>query len=292
LLLFIKTAQTILLYACIACIYSGGYFVDRAINISSMLRDEAISSEPSIIADKLISKGGVKISELPGIILPWVSSAFKSDGFIGALAGLEEGSIDIFKVLVTARWTDFLQPVKPTIGMIAKYSHINRNSVSTIAKLLDSLDLVESSKDVRSQLILPTPLSRIYIDVLSGNLTEEHDRLERVLTEIRQDELTEESTKYLDDIETAFHLVKLAYDETTINYEIMDELHSRIREIVVKTSSGEKEEVIDKINGFLQDIDYINKVREKAKKLGLHTVVLEDTKERLGRARIFRVRSS
>jgi len=266
--------------------------VDRTINISNMLRDEAISSEPSIIADKLISKGGVKISELPGIILPWVSSAFKSDGFIGALAGLEEGSIDIFKVLVTARWTDFLQPVKPTIGMIAKYSHINRNSVSTIAKLLDSLDLVESSKDVRSQLILPTPLSRIYIDVLSGNLTEEHDRLERVLTEIRQDELTEESIKYLDDIETAFHLVKLAYDETTINYEIMDELHSRIREIVVKTSSGEKEEVIDKINGFLQDIDYINKVREKAKKLGLPTVVLEDTKERLGRARIFRVRSS
>jgi len=264
----------------------------RDFDISGMLRDEAISSEPSIIADKLISKGDVKTSELPGIILPWMSSAFKSDGFKRALAGLEEGSIDIFKVLVTARWTDFLQPVKPTIGMIAKYSHINRNSVSTIAKLLDSLDLVESRKDVRSQLILPTPLSRIYIDVLSGNLTEEHDRLERVLTEIRQDELTEDSIKYLDDIETAFHLVKLAYDETTINYEIMDELHSRVREIVVKTSSGEKEEVIDKINGFLQDLDYINKVREKAKKLGLPTVVLEDTKERLGRARIFRVRSS
>jgi len=270
----------------------GNNLGSRDIDISSLLGDEAISSEPSIVADKLISKGDVNTSELPGIILPWVSSAFKSDGFKRALAGLEEGSINIFKVLVTARWTDFLQPVKPTIGTIAKYSHINRNSVSTIAKLLDSLDLVESSKDVRSQLIVPTPLSRIFIDVLSGNLTEEHERLQRVLTEIRQDELSEDSRKYLDDMETAFHLVKLAYDETTINFEIMDELHSRVREIVVKTSSGEKEEVIDKINGFLQDIDYINKVREKAKKLGLPTIILEDTKERLGRARIFRVRSS
>lgn len=263
----------------------------RYFDISRILRDETISSEPSIVADKLISKD-VPASELPGIILPWVSSELKSDGFVRGLAGLEEGSIDIFKVLVTARWTDFLQAVKPTIGTIAKYSHINRNSVSTIAKLLDSLDLVESSNDVRSQLILPTPLSRIYIDVLSGNLTEEHDKLERVLTEIRQDELTEDSIKYLDEIETAFHLVKLAYDETTINHEIMDELHSRVREIVVKTSSGEKEEVIDKIDEFLQDIEYINIVREKAKKLGLTTVVLNDTKERLGRARIFRARSS
>ncbi len=264
----------------------------RDFDISSMLGDEAISSEPSIIADKLISKGDVKTSELPGIILPWVSSAFKSDGLKRAFAALEEGSINIFKVLVIARWIEYLQHVKPTISTIAKYSHINRNSVSTIVKLLDSLDLVESSKDVRSQLILPTHLSRIYIDVLSGNLTEEHDRLERVLTEIRQDELSKDSIKYLEDIETAFHLVKLAYDENTINFEIMDELHSRVREIVVKTSSSEKEEVIDVINRFLQDIDYINKVREKAKKLGLPTVILEDTKERLGRARIFRVRSS
>lgn len=264
----------------------------RDFDISSMLSDEAISTEPSIIADKLISKGDVKTSELPGIILPWVSSAFKSDVLKRALAGLEEGSINIFKVLVISRWIEYLQHVKPTISTIAKYSHINRNSVSTIVKLLDSLDLVESSKDVRSQLILPTHLSRIYIDVLSGNLTDEHDKLERVLTEIRQDELTEDSIKYLEDIETAFHLVKLAYDETTINFEIMDELHSRVREIVVKTSSSEKEEVIDIINRFLKDIDYINKVREKAKKLGPPTVILEDTKERLGRARIFRVRSS
>jgi hypothetical protein len=264
----------------------------RDFDISNMLGDEAISLEPSIIANKLISKGGVKTSELPGIILPWVSSAFKSDSLKRALAGLEEGSINIFKVLVISRWIEYLQHVKPTISTIAKYSHINRNSVSTIVKLLDSLDLVESSKDVRSQLILPTHLSRIYIDVLSGNLTEEHDKLERVLTEIRQNELTEDSIKYLEGLETAFHLVKLAYDETTFNYEIMDELHNRVREIVVKTSSNEKEEVIDIINSFLQDIDYINKVREKAKKLGLPTVILEDTKERLGRARIFRVRSS
>ena len=263
----------------------------RNFDISSLLRNEAISSEPNIIADKLISED-IKMGDLHEVILPWVSSEFESDEFERALAGLEEGSKDMFKVLVTARWADFLQPVKPTIGMIAKYSRINRNSVSTIAKLLDSLDLVESSKDVRSQLILPTPLSRIYIDVLSGNLTKEHNRIERVLTEIRQDELTEDSIEYLEDLETAFHLVKLAYDENTINYEIMDELHSRVREIVVKTSSGENEEVIEKINEFLQDIDYINKVREKAKKLGLPKVVLDDTKERLGRARIFRVRSS
>jgi len=264
----------------------------RDIDISSLLGDEAISSEPSIVADKLISKGDVNTSELPGIILPWVSSAFKSDGFKRALAGLEEGSINIFKVLVIARWIEYLQHVKPTISTIAKYSHINRNSVSTIVKLLDSLDLVESSKDVRSQLILPTHLSRIYIDVLSGNLTDEHDRLERVLTEIRQEELTKDSLKYLEDIETAFHLVKLAYDENTINFEIMDELHSRVREIVVKTSSSEKGDVIDVVNRFLQDIDHINKVREKAKKLGIPIVILEDTKERLGRARIFRVRLS
>ena len=263
--------------------------MDRDINI--VLRNERISSEPSITANRLVNGKHINEGELPEIILPWISSTFKSDDFARSLTGLEEGTIDILKVLITAQWTDFLQPVKPTIGMIAKYSDINRNSVSTMAKLLDSLDLVESSKDVRSQLILPTPLSRIYIDVLSGNLNEEYDRLERVLAEIRQNELTEDSMKYLDDLETAFHLGKLAYDETTINHEIMDELHSRVREIVVETSSGE-EGVIDKISGFLQDIDHINSVREKAKRMDLPTVVLEDTKERMGRARVFRVRSS
>jgi len=49
----------------------------RDFDISNMLGDEAISLEPSIIVNKLISKGGVKTSELPGIILPWVSSTFK-----------------------------------------------------------------------------------------------------------------------------------------------------------------------------------------------------------------------
>lgn len=265
---------------------------DRDIDASSMLRDEAISSDPSFIADKLISEGGVNTSDLPGVILPWVSSSFESDGFERALAGLKVGSIDILKVLVTARWADFLQSIKPTIGTIAKYSHINRNSVSTMAKLLDSLDLVESSREVRSQLILPTPVSRIFVDLLAGDLTEEHGRLGRVLAEIGRGGLTEESVKYLDDMETAFHLGRLAHDENTINHEIMVELHSRVREIVVETASGEREEVTEKIDGFLQDIAHINEVREKAKKLGLPTVVLEDTEERLGRARVFRVRSS
>lgn len=253
--------------------------------------DDIVLLEPEIVAKRLQEKAGVHENELPETMSKLFESAITSERFVETIPpGLTEGTVDVFKILVTARLANSINIAKPSIIAIAKYSKLSRNLVSPCVKFLEGFDLISIKPHMRGQLVLPTPLTTLYIDVVSGNLRKEYDRLETVANEAKRGKLSSESLKFLDDLETVFHMTKLAYNEATVNYEIMQDLHNRVRVLVVKAKEGKNEEIIKDLDGFLDILEHIISVREKAKEMGVRPVMLEETEEKLGRARVFRVK--
>ena len=253
--------------------------------------DDIIITEPRDLIIRLNKEAGIAESELSETFTKIFEFAMTSDKFKEIIPpGLSEGSRDTFKILVSTRFANSISNFEPNIVRISNLSKLNRNLVSPCVKILQSIDLINVKTFMRSQIVVPTPLTTPYINVLSGNLKSEYDQLLHVADEVKKDELTSESLKFLEDLETVFHIAKLAYDEVTVNYEIMEDLHNRIRGLVVKAQEYKREELIENLDEFLDIIKHIINVREKARKLGVRQVILEDTKERLGRARVFRVK--
>lgn len=253
--------------------------------------DDIVLLEPETIAKRLQEKASVPENELPETMAKLFESAITSEKFSETIPpGLSEGTIDAFKILVTARLTNSISIAKPSIIEIARFSKLSRNLVGPCVKSLESFDLISIKSHMRGQLVLPTPLTTLYIDVISGNLRKEYDHLETVANQAKLGKLSSESLKFLEDLETAFHMAKLAYNEGTVNYEIMQDLHNRARVLVVKSKEGKNEEIIKDLDEFLDILEHIISVREKAKKMGVRPVILEETEEKLGRARVFRVK--
>lgn len=253
--------------------------------------DDIVLLEPEIIAKRLQEKAGIRESELPETLTKLFESAITSERFAETIPpGLTEGTVDSFKILVTARLANSISTVRPSIITIAKFSNLSRNLVSPCVKFLEGFDLINIKPYMRGQLVLPTHLTTLYINVISGNLRKEYDRLERVANEAKRGELSSESLKFLEDLETVFHMTKLAYNDATVNYEIMEELHNRARVLVVKAKEGKNEEIIKSLDEFLDILEHIIIVREKAKEMGVRPVILEETREKLGRTRVFRVK--
>ena len=250
--------------------------------------DDILLSEPEFIAAKLRE---IRVTEkkLPEVLSTIFESAMETKSFADIVPrGLTPGTIDSFKILTTTRWTNFLQDAKPTISTVAKFSKLNRNFVSTFIKGLENVDLVYTQRHERSELVLPTVLTTLFIDALSGNLRKECDLLKQIADEVKIDKISSQSLKFLEDLETAFHLVKLAYNENTLNYEIMEDLHSKVRELVVKAQH--EENIVENLTELLDIFRYLIDVREKATKMGVRPLILENTGDRLGRARVFRVK--
>lgn len=265
-----------------------GEIVDRA-NLT--FPDDVVFMEPKIISERLQRKANIPKRDLSRALSNLYESAIKSTGFPYLIPpGLEAGTVDMFKILVAARWANSIQTINPSLGTIAKLSKLNRNLVGSFIRFLEIFDLVSTKSHIRSQLVFPTVLTTLCIDVISGNLRNEHDHLKRVADEVKQDKLSSESLKFLDNLETAFHMTKLAYHETTVNYEIMEDLHNRIRELVVIAKEGRNEDFVKNAEQFLEMLRHISTVREKAKSLGVRPVILEDTGEKLGRAKVFRAK--
>ena len=253
--------------------------------------DDIVLLEPEIIAKRLQEKAGIRENELPETLLELFESAITSERFAETIPpGLTEGTVDTFKILVTARLANSISPTGSNIVAIAKFSKLSRNLVSPCVKFLEGFDLISVKPHMRGQLVLPTHLTTLYIDVISGNLRKEYNRLEMVTNEVKRGELSRESLKFLGDLETVFHMTKLAYNEATVNYEIMEDLHNRVRILVVKAKEGRNEEFMRNLDEFLEVLGHIISVREKAKEMGVRPVILEETEEKLGRARVFRVK--
>jgi len=253
--------------------------------------DDIVLLEPEIIAKRLQEKAGIQEKELPETLSNLFESAITSERFAETIPpGLTEGTVNAFKILVTTRLANFIRTVEPSIMKIANLSKLSRNFVSPYVTSLESFDLISTKPHMRGQLVFPTRLTTLYIDVVSGNLEKEYGRLKTVAKEVKRGELSGESLKFLEDLETAFHMTKLAYNESTVNYEIFEDLHNRVRELVVSARQSKNEEIIKNLDEFLDILGHIISVREKAKKMGVRPVILEDTKERLGRARVFRVK--
>jgi hypothetical protein len=271
---------------------------DTKMNMKNILHEanlafpeDIVLLEPEIIAKRLQEKAGIQEKELPETLSNLFESAITSDKFAKTIPpGLTEGTVDAFKILVTTRLANSIITVEPSIMAIANLSKLSRNFVGPCIKFLESFDLISTKPHMRGQLVFPTSLTTLYIDVVSGNLEKERRCLETVANEAKQGELSSESRKFLEDLETAFHMTKLAYNENTVNYEIFEDLHNRARELVVTARQGKNGDVIKNLDEFLDVIGQIISVREKAKKMGVRPAILEDTQEKLGRARVFRVK--
>ena len=252
--------------------------------------DDIVLLEPDVIAKKLHERAGIQKHDLAKTMSRLFGSAITSKRFEGTIPpGLADGTIDCLKVLSTARLANSISSA-PSILEIAKFAKLSRNLVSPCVRFLESIDLVKTKSHMRGQLVNPTRLATLYIDVISGNLENERTHLKTLANEAKRSELSGESLKFLDDLETAFHISKLAYNEATVNYEIMEDLHDRVRTLVVKAKEGKDAEITKNLDELLDLFEHIIRVREKAKQMGIRPVILEETGEKLGRARVFRVK--
>ena len=252
--------------------------------------DDIVLLEPDIIAKKLHEKAGIQKHDLSKTMSKLFESAITSQRFADTIPpGLTEAIVDCFKVLLTARLANSISNAA-SIMAIAKFTNLSRNLVSPCVKFLEIIDLVNIKSHMRGQLVIPTHRATLYIDVISGNLENEYNRLKTVANEAKQGELSSESLKFLEDLETVFHIAKLAYNEATVNYEIMEDLHDRVRALVVKAREGKDAEITKNLDELLDLLEHIVSVREKAKQIGVRPVILEKTEEKLGRARVFRVK--
>jgi len=252
--------------------------------------DDIVLLRPDILAEKLQEKAGIQKHLLAKTMSKLFELAITSEKLAETIPpGLTEGTIDCFKVLSTARLANSISSAA-SIVEIAKLTKLNRNFVSPCVKFLESVDLVSTKPHVRRQLVNPTHLTTLYIDVISSNLENEYNRLKIVANEAKQGKVSNESLKFLEDLETVFHITKLAYNEATVNYEIMDDLHDRIRALVVKAKEGKDSETTKNVAALLDLLEHIVSVRKRAKQMGVGPIILEETKEKLGRARVFRVK--
>jgi len=252
--------------------------------------DDIVLLEPDVLAKRLREKARIDKHYVPETMSKLFASAIRSERLAETIPpGLTDIAVFYFKILTTARLVNSISSA-PSIKTIAEFTKLSRNLVSPCVKFLESIDLVTTKLHVRHQLAIPTRLTTLYVDVISSNLENECNRLREVANEAKQVKLSNESLEFLEDLETVFHIAKLAYKQATVNYEIMDDLHNRIRALVVKAREGNGAEVKKSLDELLDLFEHITGVRERAKRMGIRPVVLEETEEKLGRARVFRVK--
>jgi hypothetical protein len=245
--------------------------------------------KPEVVAKKL-ERGGINKEDVPALQCHLAKEALSSDVFSNYFSpGLKESMSELVKVLLTVRLANYFNELKPTIFCISDFSKISRNKVSPMIYFLELWNLVDTKTHRREQLVFPTATADLYIDVISGNLRDEYRNLDKMAELSKKNKLTRDDLAFLENLESAFRLGKSAYNPNTINYEIMDELHEKSMKLLVEAKESTIN--IDDFTAFLNTIQQIMKIKDKAKKMSLKPVELEKTNEKLGRARVFRVKS-
>lgn len=251
--------------------------------------NDVLLLRPDIVVKALQKRSGINKNEVTEALCMFFKDSLESGGFAKTIPhGLREDTSAALKVLVIARLAHSTETLTPSIRTIARFARLSRNWVSPCVGFLEASGLVETKTNRREQLVLPTMLTDLYIDVISGNMTEESKNMTRIVDELKHGEIGSESIDFLERLEDSFHLGKSAYDVNTINYEIMKDLHDKSMNLLVEARSGKVN--LKDFEEFLDIMVHMNKVREKARKIGVQPVILEKTEDKLGRARVFRVK--
>lgn len=260
----------------------------NALSKTQLDYSDIVLLKPDVMARKL-REVGVNKKEVPTIQCQLAREALSSDAFLMRVSsGLKESALDILKILITARLANSCENLKPTIVGISDFSNISRNKVSPMVSFLELCNLVGTKSQRREQLVFPTTIADIYIDIISGNLKEEYSCLKKAIQGMKRCESTIESFAFLENLEAAFRLSESAYDTNTMNHQIMEELHAKSMKLLVESNEGKMN--IDDLEAFSNTILQIIRVKEKAKEMGLKPVILEKTDEELGRAKVYRVK--
>jgi hypothetical protein len=259
----------------------------RTLSKSQLDYSDVALLKPRVVARKL-HEGGVNDGEVPALQCQLAREALSSNAFLKNLPGLKESALDVIKILITARLANSCKNLKPTIMSISDFSKISRNKVSPMVSFLELCDLVGTRSQKREQLVFPTIIADIYIDIISGNLKEEYSDLKNAIQDMKEHEPAIEHLALFENLETAFRLAESAYDTNTMNHQIMEELHAKSMKLLVESKEGKLH--IDDLEEFSNTILHIIKVKEKARKMGLEPVILEKTDEELGRAKVYRVK--
>jgi hypothetical protein len=244
---------------------------------------------PQIIARRL-HEAGIEEPEVSEIQCGIAKEVLASDSFQNYLAsGIKESALDYLRVLIATRLANSCAELKPTIFGISDFSNINRNKVSPMIDSLQFWDLVSTKNSKRELLVSVTEKTDLSIDVISGNLIDVYINLRKIVAKIGRTKLTLSDLLFIKNLETAFRFSASAYNENTLNREIMEELHEKSMKLFIAA----KEDRIDKddLLAFSKTIQEIIKIKEDARKMGLKPVILEKTSEELGRARVFRIKS-
>jgi len=195
-----------------------------------------------------------------------------------------------FLVYAAANFAKFLPDMEPNLLTVSDLTGINRNLLAGFCKGLANVHLLDLRQNAQQELVIPTIRAHLYADVALMNGKTAATTLKSVAKSIRNDGVNEENLGILEDVEAAFHDAELAYGRNTINHQIIQELHERIMEIRVYAKKMKTKEITTQIDSLVEILNRMADSRAKATRLGLGPAILEDEGERLGSARVFRVK--
>jgi phosphate uptake regulator len=134
----------------------------------------------------------------------------------------------------------------------------------------------------------PAHLTDLNTNILSGNLKKELVAMKKVVDEVKKGHLSPKNVDFLERLENAFRLAKSVFGIDTMNFEITKELHERSMKLLVEAKENKFDN--EDFEEFLQLIARMNEINDKVRKMKLQPIILEKTKEKIGRARVFRLK--
>jgi hypothetical protein len=195
-----------------------------------------------------------------------------------------------FSVIITsaASLAGGIPGMEPSISCVSDLIGKDRNFVAAFAKGLANGHLVDLREQKRGELIEPTLSGLAYTDLVIMNGAWTARALQEVSEELRC-KARNEALEKLEDLEIAFHMAEKAYDRSTMNFKIMEELHQYATEALVNARKGKIDIALDKIAALVENLHVMSESKKKARKLGMRSAILEETGE-LGKARVFEVK--
>jgi hypothetical protein len=195
-----------------------------------------------------------------------------------------------FLVYAAANFAELLPDVEPNILTVSDLTGMNRNLLAGFCEGLANVHLIDLRRHAREALVIPTTRAHLYADLALMNGKMAAITLKAIAKSIRSDGVNAENLRRLEDVEAAFHDAELAYGPSTINHQIIQELRERVMEIQVYAKKTKAKEIAAQIDSLVEILNRMASSRAKATRLGLSPTILEDEGERLGSARVFRVK--
>jgi len=174
------------------------------------------------------------------------------------------------------------------ISYIVALTDLNRNLVGIYAKALEPIGLVNLSGLKRSEIISSTELGDLYSDILLGKMDVIQKKLENSIQQLLHSGLIGNNFEVLKKFETAFDIAKEAYPKNSLNYEIIDDFHDLFVLLSAAFRKGQYRDAEEVSKKIYDALEVSARTRREAEIAGLKPLIMEDTKERIGRGRVFR----